>query len=61
MIEEIKTLLEKDNVEEKAVKEADIELSAEVVEPIAHNPEAKSEPKIIILIKKAINLVELDK
>ena len=45
MIEEIKTLLEKDNVEEKAVKEADIELSAEVVEPIAHNPEAKSEPK----------------
>ena len=44
-IEELKTLLEKNNtVEEKVVTEevADLELSAEVVEPIAHNPEAQT-------------------
>lgn len=42
-IEEIKTLLEKNNVEEEIVEEtADVELSAEVVEPIAHNPEAQT-------------------
>ena len=39
MIAEIKTLLEK----EKEVEE--VEMSAEVAEPIAHNPEAVSEPK----------------
>jgi hypothetical protein len=44
MIEEIKTLLEKNNtVEEVTEQVADLELSAEVVEPIAHNPEAKTE------------------
>jgi hypothetical protein len=44
-IEELKTLLEKNNtVEEEVVTEevAELELSAEVVEPIAHNPEAKT-------------------
>jgi hypothetical protein len=44
-IEELKTLLEKNNtVEEEVVTEevADLELSAEVVEPIAHNPEAQT-------------------
>ena len=39
MIAEIKTLLEK----EKEVEQ--VEMAAEVVEPIAHNPEAVSEPK----------------
>ena len=39
MIAEIKTLLEK----EKEVEQ--VEMSAEVAEPIAHNPEAVSEPK----------------
>ena len=44
MIEEIKTLLEKNNTVEEVTEEvADLELSAEVVEPIAHNPEAKTE------------------
>lgn len=41
MIAEIKTLLEKEPIEEIA----DVELSAEVVEPIAHNPEAASQPQ----------------
>ena len=41
MIAEIKTLLEKEPIEEIA----DVELSAEVVEPIAHNPEAATEQK----------------
>jgi hypothetical protein len=39
MIAEIKTLLEK----EKEVEQ--VEMAAEVAEPIAHNPEAVSEPK----------------
>ena len=42
MIEEIKTLIEKNKVTEET---ADLELSAEVVEPIAHNPEAATEQK----------------
>ena len=42
MIEEIKTLIEKNKVTEEI---ADVELSAEVVEPIAHNPEAATEQK----------------
>ena len=42
MIEEIKNLL----TQKKVTKEiADVELSAEVVEPIAHNPEAATEQK----------------
>jgi acyl-CoA reductase-like NAD-dependent aldehyde dehydrogenase len=41
MIAEIKTLLEKEPIEEIA----EVELSAEVVEPIAHNPEAATEQK----------------
>lgn len=44
MIAEIKTLLEKNNTVEEVTEEvADLELSAEVIEPIAHNPEAKTE------------------
>lgn len=42
MIEEIKNLIEKNKVTEEI---ADVELSAEVVEPIAHNPEAATEQK----------------
>lgn len=43
MIEEIKNLIEKNKVSEET---ADLELSAEVVEPIAHNPEASTEQKM---------------
>ena len=42
MIEEIKNLLTQKEVTEEI---ADVELSAEVVEPIAHNPEAATEQK----------------
>ena len=45
MIAEIKTLLEKEPIEEATEDVADLELSAEVVEPIAHNPEAATEQK----------------
>lgn len=41
MIEEIKTLLEKKELSKEPIEDVkDIELAAEVVEPIAHNPEA---------------------
>lgn len=45
MIAEIKTLLEKEPIEEATEDVADLELSAEVVEPIVHNPEAATEQK----------------